>query len=152
NRFTGACEKPHNEPEGQASVDVHQHLWPPGLVEALRGRDAPPRLRGWTLELTGQCPGEEDPRDHDPELRARQATAVGLTLALVSLSSALGIESLTPDEAAPLLSAYHDGALELPAPYGAWAAAGLVEIDPKALARELDRGFTGLQLPASALL
>jgi 6-methylsalicylate decarboxylase len=108
-------------------------------------------LRGWALELTGQRAGEEEPRDHDPELRARQATAAGLTLALVSLSSALGIESLAPDEAAPLLGAYHDGALELPAPYGAWAAAGLVEIDPGALARELDRGFVGLQLPASAI-
>ncbi|MBV8954541.1 MAG: amidohydrolase family protein [Solirubrobacterales bacterium] len=151
NRFKAGSQEPDIEPEAHARVDVHQHLWPPGLVEALRGRDAPPRLRGWTLELPGQRAGEEDPRDHDPELRARQATAAGLTLALISLSSALGIESLAPDEAAPLLSAYHDGALELPAPYGAWAAAGLVEIDPGALARELDRGFAGLQLPASAL-
>jgi hypothetical protein len=70
----------------------------------------------------------------------------------VSLSSPLGIEGLPADEAGDLLAAYHDGVLALPAPFGAWAAACLTEIDPAALARELHRGFVGLQLPATALL
>jgi hypothetical protein len=103
-----------------------------------------------------QLPGEPDYAaaevDHDIAARAALARADGLDLALVSLSSPLGIEWLPPDEAESLLTAYHDGVLDLPAPFGAWAAAGLVEIDPAALAKELDRGFVGLQLPATALL
>ena len=32
--------------------DVHQHLWPSSLIEALRARNRPPMLRDWTLHLT----------------------------------------------------------------------------------------------------
>lgn len=133
-------------------VDVHQHLWPEALVAGLRARRRPPRLRGWTLELPGEPDHRVDPDWHDVAMRAAQAEDDGLDLALVGLSSPLGIESLPADEAAELLSAYHDGVLALPAPFGGWAAAGLTEINPGALARELGRGFVGLQLPATALL
>jgi hypothetical protein len=51
-----------------------------------------------------------------------------------------------------LLEAYHEDALALPAPFGAWAAACVAEIDAPGLTRWLDRGFAGLQLPANALL
>ena len=134
------------------SIDVHQHLWPQALIAALRARRRPPRLRGWTLELAGEADYPVEPAWHDVDTRAAQASADGLDLALVSLSSPLGIESLAPDEAAELLAAHHDGVFALPAPFGGWAAAGLAEIDPAALSRELDRGFVGLQLPATALL
>ena len=137
---------------GQPAIDVHQHLWPDGLIEALRARRGPPRLRGWTLELAGEPDCPVDPAWHDVDARAAQAVADGLDVALVSLSSPLGIETLPAEEAGELLEAYHDGALAFPAPFGAWAAACLSEIDPAALARELGRGFTGLQLPATALL
>jgi 6-methylsalicylate decarboxylase len=133
------------------NLDVHQHLWPAPLLEVLRGRQAPPRLRGWTLELAGEPAYEVEPRHHDPDVRREEAAAEGLDLALVSLSSALGIELLPPRESHELLRAYHDGALELPAPFGAWAAACLTDIDPNALRHELARGFVGLALPASAL-
>ena len=89
------------------TVDIHQHLWPAPLVETLRRRAGPPRLRDWTLELTGQPPEPIDPRRHDPSLRAAEARADGLELALVSLSSPLGIEYLPAAEAAELLDAYH---------------------------------------------
>ena len=134
------------------AVDVHQHLWPAALIEGLRGRRETPRLHGWTLELAGEPESEIDSAAHDPAARAAQAVEDGLDVALVSLSSPLGIEALPPDEAGPLLAAYHDGVLGLPAPFAGWAAACLTEIDPAALARELDRGFVGLQLPATALL
>jgi len=134
-----------------AALDVHQHLWPEALVEALRARRRPPRLRGWTLELAGEPDYEVDPAAHNVLARAAQARADGLDLALVALSSPLGIESLPPDEAGQLLAAYHDGVAALPAPFGGWAAACLSEIDPVGLARELERGFVGLQLPATAL-
>jgi hypothetical protein len=145
NRFT-------NSDGGVPAVDVHQHVWPEGLVRALRERRVAPRLRGWTLELPGLAEESIDPAWHEVHRRAEQAIADGLDLALVSLSSPLGIESLAPDEAAGLLEAYHDGVLDLPAPFGGWAAACLTEVDRTALARELDRGFVGLQLPATVLL
>ncbi|BDM66796.1 hypothetical protein HEK616_02830 [Streptomyces nigrescens] len=136
------------------STDVHQHLWPPAFVALLRARDVPPRLDGWTLELPGEPPYAVDPADHDVAARVRLARADGLDRALVSLSSPLGIEYLPPEEAAPLLTAFHDGALELPAPFGVWASVCLAapEPDTGALHRELRRGCVGLQLPATALL
>ncbi|MFJ9424865.1 amidohydrolase [Streptomyces sp. NPDC101249] len=133
-------------------TDVHQYLWPPAFTDLLRARSAPPRLDGWTLHLAGEAPFPADPADHDVAARARLAAADGLDRALVSLSSPLGVEHLPPEESAPLLAAYHDGALALPPPFGVWAAAGVTEPDPDAVARELDRGCVGLQLPATALL
>ena len=137
---------------GKPAIDVHQHLWPDGLIEALRARRTPPRLRGWTLELAGEPDFPVDPAWHDVDARATQAVEDGLDVALVSLSSPLGIETLPAGEAGELLEVYHDGALAFPAPFGAWAAACLSEIDAAALARELGRGFAGLQLPATTLL
>jgi hypothetical protein len=133
-------------------VDVHQHLWPAQLIDVLRARTRPPRLRGWTLELDGQADYPVDPAAHDPSVRSEQALGDGLDLALVSLSSPLGIEFLPPGEADELLHAYHDGVLSLPPPFRGWAAARLTEPDAAALARELERGFVGLQLPATTLL
>ncbi|MFI9560054.1 amidohydrolase family protein [Nonomuraea endophytica] len=126
------------------SIDVHQHLWTRSFVEALRARTAAPYLDGWTLILDGEPPYEVNPADHDP------ATRETGELALVSLSSPLGIESLPPEESWPLIEAYHDGVLELPERFGAWAATCHSEPDPNRLAKDLDRGFAGLQIPATA--
>ncbi|GAT67450.1 amidohydrolase [Planomonospora sphaerica] len=131
------------------SVDVHQHLWTPGFLAALRSRTAPPCLEGWTLHLDGEPPYEVDPRDHD--LAGRLALNSGLDLALVSLSSPLGVESLPPGESWPVIDAYHEDVLALPVPFGAWAATCLTDVDPARLAAALDRGLAGLQLPATAV-
>lgn len=133
-------------------TDVHQHLWPTPLLEALRGRSKPPRLRGWTLALSDEPDYELDPDQHEPWLRAVEARADGLDLVLISMSSPLGIELLAAEEAEELLAAYHEGALSLPPPFRAWAAASVRDPDPTALSRRLDQGFVGLQLPATALL
>ncbi|GGO65339.1 amidohydrolase family protein [Nonomuraea cavernae] len=125
-------------------IDVHQHLWTGSFVEALRARTSPPYLDGWTLILDGEPPYEVDPADH----ASRDTT--GLELALVSLSSPLGVESLPPEESWPLIDAYHEGALGLGRPFGAWAATCHSEPDPGRLAEDLDRGFAGLQIPATA--
>jgi hypothetical protein len=134
-------------------VDVHQHLWTPGFIEALRERAAAPRLSGdgWTLRLDGEPDFRVDPRDHDPALRLRQNHADRLDLALISLSSPLGIEQLPAAEAAPLLEAYHRDALALPDGFGVWAATCVTDPDEADLARRLDAGCVGLQLPATAL-
>jgi hypothetical protein len=131
------------------SVDVHQHLWTPSFLAALRRRTRPPLLDGWTLTLDGEAPYEVDPADHDVDARLKRNAH--LDLALVSLSSPLGVEHLPPEEAWPLVDAYHEGALKLPAAFGAWAAAPVTDADPVRLARTLDEGFRGLQLPATAL-
>ncbi|RPF38984.1 amidohydrolase family protein [Streptomyces sp. TLI_185] len=133
-------------------TDVHQHIWPPALIELLRSRTTPPYLDGWTLHLAGEPPYAADPADHDIAARTRLAAADGLDLALVSLSSPLGIELLPPAEAAPLLTAFHDGALSLPDPFAVWASPCLTAPDAEAVERELRRGCVGLQLPATALL
>jgi hypothetical protein len=132
-------------------IDVHQHLWSPPFVGALRTRTRPPRLSGWTLELAGEPAYQVAPQDHETGRRLELNRADGLDLALVSLSSPLGIELLPPDEAAPLLEAYHEGALALPDGFGVWAAACVSQPDPKTLEALLEAGCVGLQLPATAL-
>ena len=155
---TGGSPSPDARTTGDSSsprapaTDVHQHVWPPALVQALRDRRRPPRLRGWTLELDGEPDHAIDPADHDPAARAELARADAAEQVLVSLSSPLGIESLPAPESRELLAAWHEGALALPAPLHAWASASLSELDPADLERRLSEGFVGLQLPATALL
>ena len=132
-----------------ARIDVHQHLWPPALVEALRSRRRAPMLRGWTLHLDGEPPYEVRPEDHTPSARA--ALEPEGALALVSLSSPLGLEDLPPAEAEPLLASWHAGAAELPAGFGAWAAVRRLDPDLAALESLLTGGFVGLQVPATWL-
>lgn len=132
-------------------VDIHQHLWPGMLVEALRRRSQPPRLDGWTLLTSGEAPFAVSPADHEAGWRAAQAAHDGVGRVVIGLSSPLGIEYLAPDDADPLLDAYHRGVAGLGAPFAGWAAACLTEIDPEGLAKQLDRGLAGLQLPATAV-
>ena len=134
-------------------TDCHQHLWPPALVEELRRRGRPPRLAGWELHLSGEAPYAVDPADHDTGARRAAAGADGTDLTLLSLSSPLGIELLPPEEAAPLLGAWHDSADGLPAGYDLWAAPRLVEPDASELAEVLARPrVRGLQVPATSML
>ncbi|MEI7056216.1 amidohydrolase [Nocardioides sp. CCNWLW239] len=129
-------------------VDVHQHLWPPAVVEELRRRRQPPYLDGWVLHLDGEPPFAVDAADHDLARRAAREN----DLVLLSLSSPLGIESLDPDEARGLLDAWHGLADDLPPDYGLWAAPGIVESDLDDLAATLKHDRVhGLQVPATAL-
>ena len=99
----------------------------------------------------GEPPFEVNPADHDVGVRAAQAARDGAGRVVIGLSSPLGIECLTAEDAIPLLDAYHDGVAELGAPFAGWAAACLTAIDAAGLAKQLDRGFVGLQLPATAV-
>ncbi|WP_066362948.1 amidohydrolase [Herbidospora mongoliensis] len=131
------------------AVDVHQHLWPAPFLHALRSRATNPRLDGWTLLLDGEPVYEVNPADHDPAARAKLNKE--LDLALISLSSPLGIEHLPPDEAWPLIDAFHEGAAELPEPFGFWASAPVTDISVPKLEEALNAGAVGLQLPATAV-
>ena len=121
------------------------------LAEELRRRSRPPRLDGWTLLTPGEPPFEVNPADHDIALRAAQAARDGVGNVVIGLSSPLGMEYLKPEDAVPLLDAYHDGVAELGPPFTGWAAACLTAIDAAALVKQFDRGFVGLQLPATAV-
>jgi 6-methylsalicylate decarboxylase len=137
-------------------IDVHQHLLSQPLLAALERRGAVPLLRrrddGWTYRLAGEPDSALPHADADVAARVRQLDADGVDRALVLLSSALGIEHLPAEEAAPLLDAHHGGAAALPPErFGAWAAAGVREPDPGAVEALLARGFAGLSLPATAL-
>ncbi|SDO96996.1 Predicted metal-dependent hydrolase, TIM-barrel fold [Nakamurella panacisegetis] len=131
------------------AIDVHQHLWPRTFIDALRRSDSYPRLDGWTLALPGEPPFQVRPQDHDPA--ARRALDPDLAIAIVSLSSPLGIEALPVDVAEPLLDAYHRGAAALPTPFRAWAAVHSTEPDLAGLAARLADGFVGLQIPATSM-
>jgi 6-methylsalicylate decarboxylase len=132
-------------------ADVHQHLWPPEFLAALRARPAPPRLRGWTLELPGEAPLAVDPAAHDPAARAAQAAADGLELVCVAPSAALGLDRLPAGAARPLAEAWLAGALALGPPFRVWASAVLDDLDAAALRAALEAGAVGLELAADAL-
>jgi hypothetical protein len=127
------------------AIDIHQHLWPPELIDALRSRQSVPRLVGWTLYLEGEPPYEIDPQDHQPGVR-RELDDGRIVL---SLSSPLGIENLPPAEAEPLLSAWHEGAAGLSPDFEAWASIAHLDPDLGALTDQLTDGFVGLQIPAT---
>ena len=128
-------------------TDVHQHLWPAPFLAALRARRTPPRLDGWTLELPGERPYAIDPADHDVELRAALAAADGDELVCIAPSAGLGLDRLPAAEVEELAAAWLEGALELPAPFRAWA----FPAGPGALRDALGRGALGLELGAELL-
>jgi predicted TIM-barrel fold metal-dependent hydrolase len=132
-------------------VDVHQHLWPEGFVHELRRRSRPPCLRGWELATAGEPPYVVTAADHDLAVRRRLLEKDGVDLAVLSLSSPLGIEYLEPDDAYPLLDAWHAGVRGQLGRFAGWASVPLIGYDLAELRRLLESGFVGLQLPACAI-
>jgi hypothetical protein len=131
-------------------IDVHQHLWVPELLDALRSRTASPYVVGSVLHLDGEPDFTITAPGQDAAARAQLDT--DLDTIVLSMSSTLGMESLPPTEAGPLLEAWHEGVLALPEPFTGWASINLVEPDLDRLGILLDKGFVGLQLPANVLL
>lgn len=138
------------------SIDVHQHLWPDALVTELRRRTEPPRLDGWLLHTATEAPFRVDPGHHDPT--ARLDLDHDRALVLLSLSAPLGIEALPPEEAEPLLNAWHTGLLALATESGGrfagWASVSEHEPDLTGLATlfaEHPETVVGVQIPAGQL-
>ena len=130
------------------TIDIHQHLWPAELIDALRRRAAPPRLDGWTLHLAGEPPYEVDPADHDP---VRRRAAGRGPRSSSGCPARWASRTCRPDEARPLLDAWHDGAAALRPQFDAWAAVNRHDPDLAGLAGRLADGFVGLQIPATWL-
>jgi hypothetical protein len=136
-------------------IDVHQHLWSEPLVAALSQRRSAPSLRrdgqAWRLRLPAEQACMIDVGGDEPLHRANLLALDGVDGALIALSTALGVEGLSPDEAEPLLEAYEAGLSALPPEFGGWAAASLIEIDPDRLETAIGHGAAGLCLPSAAL-
>jgi 6-methylsalicylate decarboxylase len=137
------------------SVDVHQHLWPEGVLAVLERRSSAPRARWrdgrWGVELDGEPPFEIDPADHQPEERAK---TMDVDRALMALSSPVGAETLAPRDALAATAAWNEAALSLPAALGWWAAtpAALSGADESELVRAtIADGAAGVCLPADRL-
>jgi 6-methylsalicylate decarboxylase len=136
-------------------IDVHQHLWTEPLVGALQARQELPFVRsehGLTVLFSaGERPYVIERSSETPARRAALVDGDGLDRALICLSSPLGIESLPREQALGLIDAYHEGALALGEPFGAWGAIALDGADPQDVDRALQRGCVGISLAAGAL-
>ena len=112
--------------------DLHQHVWPRGVVEVLRARREPPRLEGDVLVTReGSFPVDVDAAL--PERRAELLERRGIDVALVSLQP-----TLEPTE--DIIAAYHEG-----------ISNGDPRLRPLACGRALE-GFAGATVAARDLL
>jgi predicted TIM-barrel fold metal-dependent hydrolase len=136
-------------------IDVHQHLLPEQLIEALARRTRPPMLirqgQGWTFRVGGEPDSVLSFDANNVALRTVEIRRDDVDRALVALSTALGIESLPCEEALPLLEAHHRGIEDLPPSFGGWGAVQLEAPDPAEVDAAIDRGCVGVSLPATAL-
>src|SRR5947209_12098236 len=105
-------------------VDVNQHVWTGPLFAALEQRHQLPYVRqtgGLTvLHSAGEQPYLIDEASEAPVRRAQLVGEDGLDLAIVALSSPVGIECLPRAESEALISAHLDGVAELGELFGAW--------------------------------
>lgn len=138
-----------------ARVDVHQHLWTEPLLAALADRERLPFVRrtGATaiLHSAGECAYVIDTDIETPSQRATTIRDAGLDLALIALSSPIGIEALPSGEARELIDAYLEGIASLTSEFAAWGPVALDRADPRDVDDLLSRGCAGISIPAGAL-
>jgi predicted TIM-barrel fold metal-dependent hydrolase len=136
-------------------VDVHQHIWTAPLIAALASRSKLPyiRLRGGVAELhaVGERPCAIDLNSQTPSRRTRLLDADRIELAVIALSSPIGIEALPRNEALALIDAHLAGITALGHRFAAWGPLPLDDPDPDDVDDVLARGCIGVSLPAGAL-
>jgi predicted TIM-barrel fold metal-dependent hydrolase len=136
-------------------LDIHQHLWTARLLGALAARESPPLIRrsdGLTVLHTGtEQPYVIDVPAESPAQRAALVRSDGLDLALIALSSPVGIEALPRESALELIDAHLTGVAELPAQFAAWGPVALDRADAHQIDALLARGCAGVSIPAGAL-
>ena len=104
------------------TYDLHQHLWPESFLAALGARTTPPLLDGSELTtLEGRF--TVDLTDHDLAKRIAALDRDGIEIAVLSLQTSLGLETLPSDERATLEEAWVDGARDALAEGGGRLAA-----------------------------
>jgi 6-methylsalicylate decarboxylase len=136
-------------------VDIHQHVWTTPLLDALAERECLPFVRstdGLTvLHCGGELPYVIDTAAESAGRRAELLRADGVELAVVALSSPIGIEALRHDTASELISAHLDGVLALGEGFAAWGPVATDAPDPADVDDVLARGCVGVSVPACAL-
>jgi predicted TIM-barrel fold metal-dependent hydrolase len=136
-------------------VDIHQHVWTTPLLDALAARECLPFVRrtdGLTvLHGGGELPYVIDTAAESSERRAQLLRADGVDMAVVALSSPIGIEALRHDVATELISAHLDGVLALGDGFSAWGPVAIEAPDPSDVDEVLARGCVGVSVPACAM-
>jgi predicted TIM-barrel fold metal-dependent hydrolase len=136
-------------------IDVHQHIWTESLIDALARRECLPFVRrsdGLTvLHSADEHPYLIEVEAEAPERRAALVRSDGLDLALIAISSPIGIEALPRDEALELIEAHLAGVSALGEEFARWGPLTLERPEPDDVDRLLTRGCMGVSLPAGAL-
>lgn len=140
---------------GAQRVDVHQHMWTEPLVSALAARGTLPFIRrssGLTvLHAAGERSYVIDMESESPSRRAQLLRSDGLDLALIAISSPIGIEVLSRESSDTLIGAYLSGISDLGDGFGFWGPLPLTDPDPADVGRLHARGAAGVSVPAGAL-
>ena len=110
NRFSKSGDRDAAAPP--AVVDVHQHLWPEALIEALRARARAAAAAGLDARARRRARLRGRPARRTTSARARRQARRGRARpgARVAVEPARD-RVAAPDEAEELLDAYHEGAL-----------------------------------------
>ena len=136
-------------------IDVHQHVWTAPLLERLAARSEPPLIsrRGGLaiLHARGERPFVLAESADAGERRAEQLRADGLDLALVCISSPIGIEALAREQALELIAAQLEGVRALGPAFLPWGPLALEGAQPEDVDELLRAGCVGVSLPAGAL-
>jgi predicted TIM-barrel fold metal-dependent hydrolase len=136
-------------------IDLHQHIWTEPLLDALGRRSSLPfvqRSDGLTvLHSAGERAWIIDVEAETAERRRELNAADGIDLALIAISSPIGVEALPRPSAQALIDAHLDGVEALGEGFAAWGAIPLEDASPRDVESVLERGCIGISLPAQAL-
>jgi hypothetical protein len=124
------------------------------LLDALAGREALPFVRITeglaVLHSSAERPYVIDVASEAPERRRALLARDGIDLALIALSSPIGIEALPRESALALIGAHLDGVAGLGPGFAAWGPIALDRPDPDDVDALLARGCMGISVSAGA--
>jgi predicted TIM-barrel fold metal-dependent hydrolase len=136
-------------------LDVHQHIWTAPLLDRLAARDQLPMIRrgdGLTVLHSAAEPAYViNVSAEEPDQRAALVRRDGLDLALIAISSPIGIEALPREDALELIDAHLQGVRALPPEFAAWGPVVLDRVEADDVDDLLAGGSVGISLPAGAL-
>jgi 6-methylsalicylate decarboxylase len=136
-------------------IDVHQHIWTEPLLDALEARSEVPFVRRkndvTVLHSAGEHPYVIDVDAELPRRRADLLDDDGVDLAVIAISSPIGIEALERVAALDLIDSHLTGVEALPAGFAAWGPLTVRRAEPDDVDRLIARGCLGVSLPAGAL-
>jgi hypothetical protein len=136
-------------------VDVHQHIWTSSLLDALAAREALPFVRlcdGLTvLHSAAERPYVIDVASESPARRRALHARDQIDVALIALSSPIGIEALARESALELIGAHLDGVAALGPGFAAWGPIALDRPVPVDVDERLARGCAGISVSAGGL-